>query len=87
MQTFTNALKNRHMRIGLPSPKLIPVTIRACTVEANSVGYLQNIDNDPSLFVDVCDDFYAECSEIQSKLGRDFAFTMGDYCLVWNCGY
>jgi hypothetical protein len=85
VQQFVSGLMTRHQRIGLQSPALIPIAIRACTNDINSIGYLNHIDQNQQLFVDVCDDYMQEKNEIQQVLGPDFTFTIGDHCLKVNC--
>ncbi|CAM2698682.1 unnamed protein product [Rotaria socialis] len=56
----------------------IPVTILACTDDAESVGYLNNWDKKiPNL--DVADDYKSEREEIQKVQGKNFPFSFGDY--------
>jgi hypothetical protein len=81
VQQFTYSIKHRHSRIGLNSPAQIPISIRACTNDKNSIGYLNQIDQDPQIYVDVCDDYGEENRNISDALGREFLFTLGDYCL------
>lgn len=81
VQKFIYTLSNRHLKIGAPSIPHIPVNIRACTNDPASVGYLNKLDADNSLAVDVTDDYMSELNEIQSVLGQDFEFTYGDYTL------
>jgi hypothetical protein len=81
VQMFMYSLANRHARIGLRSPAMIPIAIRACTDDMGSVGYLNRLDEDPNLFIDVSDDYRQELGEIQRNLGRDFTFSYGDYSL------
>ena len=81
VREFTSMIAYRHTFVGLPSPNLIPISIRACTNDENSIGYLDKIDNDPFLCVDVTDDYQSELAQIQSVLGRDFQYTLGDQTL------
>ena len=78
---FINTLKTRHQRVGARHLSAMPVCIRACTNDESCIGYLNQLDNDESLFLDVTDDYYSELKEIQGVLGFDFAFTFGDYTL------
>ena len=59
----------------------MPISIRACTNDKRSIGYLNNLDEDQSLFIDVCDDYAEELQNIHTALGNNFDFTVGDYCL------
>ncbi|KAI8906792.1 hypothetical protein EDD86DRAFT_248377 [Gorgonomyces haynaldii] len=81
VQTFTNLLRRRHTIAGLSQLSQIPISIRACTNDDASIGYLNRLDNDNSLFLDVTDDYMSEMSEIHRALGPQFAFTYGDYTL------
>jgi hypothetical protein len=81
VETFTRLLKCRHQRIGAQSLAQIPVNIRACTNDVASVGYLNKLDSDDSLSIDVTDDYVSELQQIQSVLGRDFQFSYGDHTL------
>jgi hypothetical protein len=78
---FKRILKNRHTKIGAASLSLMPVSIRACTNDMNSIRYLNKLDADESLFLDVSDDYESEKNEIQKVVGRDFNFSYGDYIL------
>jgi hypothetical protein len=78
---FTRTLKNRHHKIGAASLSQIPITIRACTNDKNSIRYLNKLDADESLFLDVSDDYESEKLEIQQVVGREFTFAYGDYIL------
>ncbi|CAF3830554.1 unnamed protein product [Rotaria sp. Silwood1] len=56
----------------------IPVTIIACTDEDDCIEYLNDWDrNIPNL--DVVDDYRNEKKEIQTRQGKDFPFSFGDY--------
>ena len=81
VQRFSQTLANRHVRVGIPSPEMIPVTILACTNDQRSVGYLNELDKDTHLYVDVCDDYQSESAELRDLFGGDFPFTLGDYTL------
>ena len=81
VRVFTDALRKRHHTVGVPSVSYIPISIRACTNDDNSIGYLNKLDNDKKMYLDVCDDYHAELIEIQNVLGRDFTFTFGDFTL------
>ncbi|KAI8906793.1 hypothetical protein EDD86DRAFT_248378 [Gorgonomyces haynaldii] len=81
VQRFSRLLKTRNKIVGVPSLKQIPVCIRACTNDEYSIGYLNRLDNDDSLFLDVTDDYMSEMSEIHRALGPQFTFTFGDYTL------
>ena len=79
--SFSSLLRERHSRIGLQSPVQIPITVRACTNDDQAVGYLNKLDNDPKLFIDVVDDFSSESNEIRNAQGHSFLFSYGDYIL------
>ena len=81
VHAFTEALKKRHHTVGVSSASGIPVSIRACTNDINSISYLNKLDNDKKMYLDVCDDYQSELIEIQKVLGSDFAFTFGDFTL------
>jgi hypothetical protein len=54
------------------------VSIIACTDDASSMTYLNNIDHIiPS--VDVNDDYLSEKKEVQAAQGTNYAFSFGDY--------
>jgi hypothetical protein len=54
------------------------VSIIACTDDASSMTYLNNIDHIiPS--VDVNDDYLSEKKEVQAAQGANYAFSFGDY--------
>ncbi|CAF3845419.1 unnamed protein product [Rotaria sp. Silwood1] len=56
----------------------IPVTIIACTDEDDCIEYLNDWDrNIPNL--DIVDDYRNEKKEIQTRQGKDFPFSFGDY--------
>jgi hypothetical protein len=67
---FLAALKNR--------PKNVFVSIVACTDDASSVGYLNQLDRMvPGL--DVVDDYESEKAEVLKVQGKAFPFSFGDY--------
>lgn len=81
VRNFINTLQTRNLKIGVQTLAQIPVNIRACTNDKASIGYLNQLDADNRLCLDVTDDYMAELSEIQAVLGRDFQFSYGDYTL------
>jgi hypothetical protein len=56
------------------------ITFLACTDDEESVGYLNEWDNDESLLrLDVVDDYKSEKEQILEAQGKNFTFTRGDY--------
>lgn len=54
------------------------VNIVACTDDQSAIGYLNGLDKKIK-FLDVCDDFQSEKTQIQKVQGSGFGFTFGDY--------
>jgi hypothetical protein len=54
------------------------MTVLACTDDDDAIRYLNKLDRNVEKF-DVVDDYRSEKKEIQSKRGRDFKFSFGDY--------
>jgi hypothetical protein len=81
VSNFTQVLRDRHRTVGSQSAAQLPITIRACTNDQSAVGYLNKLDNDTKLYIDVVDDYASESLEIRTQQGREFGFSYGDYIL------
>jgi hypothetical protein len=81
VETFRNLLAQRNVLANLSSINQIPISIIACTNDRSSVSYLDLLDSDPSVGIDVSMNYHYEYSQIVATLGPKFEFTMGDHAV------
>lgn len=81
IHAFSRLLRQRHHVVNAVSVKSLPVSFRLCTNDLYSIRYLNTLDNDESLYIDVTDDYRSELEQISYFLGPKFQFSYGDYIL------